>query len=237
MYEDLIAPEIQTFEYYKNHIPLFLRNSYGYIEHFRIWFDILMGEGGVVPTFDHVLRMLDVFAPDYLDRLAEMDPSGQESDILDKIAALFDVNRYVHVDYVDSGTEYHEDLTLTNDELLMLIKGQIIKNYCQGDRATIDWYYNNIGVKVLSVTLDDPYDTPTCNLYLIEDPNDPYSANVKKLFLTVNYSTSENLQNGMLNIYQLGVKYTGDVISLSSNTLKWDSNDANEIWDVGAWWL
>lgn len=226
MYEELIPVELQNFDYYRFHIPLFLRNSYGYIEHFKIWFDILMGNGGIVPQFDHVLRMLDIFNEHYVEWLYEMDPSGQESDILDKIATLFDVNRYVHVEYWDNGNFYSEDLTLSNEELLVLIKGQIIKNYCQGSREQIDWYYDNAGLKIISVGNPTPIDIMTCKLYLIDDPDKPYTSNMKKMFLA-----------GMLNVYQLGIKYDYEILSISANTLVWDSNDVNEVWDVGAWWM
>ena len=222
---ELIPEELQTFNYYRYHIPLFLRNSYGYIEHFRIWYELLMGEGGFVPAYDHILNMLDIFAEDYLERLAEIDPLGTECDILDKLAMLFEVDRNIHVEYTDNGTDYSEDLTLTNDELLILIKGQIIKNYCQGTRDQINWYYENAGLNILSVAVTLT-DTPTCHLILIDDPDNPYSSNIRKMFLA-----------GLLNVEQLGVRYEYEIVSISANTLIWDSNDANELWDVGAWWI
>ena len=225
MYESLIPAAIQSFSYYESHIPLFLRSSYGYIEHFRIWYDLLMSEGGIVPQFDHILRMMDIFNEHYLEWLYELDPSGQHCDILDKLGSLFDVSRYVHVEYWDNGDK-SEDLTLSNEELLILIKGQIVKNYCQGSREQIDWYYDNAGLKILSVGNPDPLDVMTCKLLLVDDPSSPYSSNIRKMFLA-----------GLLNVYQLGVRYDYEIISLSANAFTWDSNTSGERWDEGGWWM
>ena len=38
----VLNEKLSSFEYYEQKLPLYLRNSYGFIEHFRIWYDLLV---------------------------------------------------------------------------------------------------------------------------------------------------------------------------------------------------
>lgn len=39
----LLPEELHSFEYYKNKLPLWLQQTYGFLEHFRIWHNLLTG--------------------------------------------------------------------------------------------------------------------------------------------------------------------------------------------------
>mgnify|MGYP003288801105 CR=1 FL=1 len=73
MYSVSILPEqIREFEYYKNKLPLFLQNSYGFIEHFRIWYDLLTSDEhtGLADNCDIILYLLNIqFYRDQMDAL------------------------------------------------------------------------------------------------------------------------------------------------------------------------
>ena len=41
----VLIDKLSTFKYYEEKLPLYLQNSYGFKEHFRIWFDLLIQNG------------------------------------------------------------------------------------------------------------------------------------------------------------------------------------------------
>ena len=69
--QSIIPQKLQDFEYYKSKIPLYLQNSEGFQEHFRIWYDLLVD--GVVKNADILLNMLLIFDKDYLSYLHSID--------------------------------------------------------------------------------------------------------------------------------------------------------------------
>ena len=146
MYEESILPKkLRTFNYYYNKLPLFLRNSYGFVEHFKIWYDLTYNNDnkGIVNIGDLLLYLLNIFDKDYLETINNMEDSdnGNASDILDKIGLLFGVSRKFSVNYLEGAQTVHEELSLNNEEFLILIKCQIIKNYCNGSEIQIQDYY------------------------------------------------------------------------------------------------
>jgi len=43
----VLNDKLSTFKYYEQKLPLYLQNSYGFKEHFRIWFDLLVQNGSL----------------------------------------------------------------------------------------------------------------------------------------------------------------------------------------------
>ena len=105
--QSIIPQTLREFDYYKNKIPLYLQNSEGFIEHFRIWYDLLVS--GVGNKSDILLNMLLIFDPNYLSYLESIDENIQKDgyvcDILDKLGSIFGVNRYFKVTYEEGGIE------------------------------------------------------------------------------------------------------------------------------------
>lgn len=142
-----ILPEkLRTFDYYKSKLPMYLQNSYGFQEHFKLLFDVMMGnkfDSGVVPSAELALNMLDIFDKDYLSKYPEAD------DVLNKLANIYNVDRNMFVTYeyettIDSAVTTvtgSERLTLTNTTLLLLIRAQIIKYHCEGTYEQISSFY------------------------------------------------------------------------------------------------
>ena len=56
MYSQSILPErLSTFEYYENKLPMWLKSSTTFKEHFRIWFDMMIQDisyEGVIIFFE-----------------------------------------------------------------------------------------------------------------------------------------------------------------------------------------
>lgn len=72
MYSQSILPErLSTFEYYENKLPMWLRSSTTFKEHFRIWYDLMIQDisyEGVINTLDWMLYLVNIFdnTPEYL---------------------------------------------------------------------------------------------------------------------------------------------------------------------------
>lgn len=214
--QSIIPEKLQKFEYYKSKIPIYLQNSEGFQEHFRIWYDLLVD--GVVKNADILLNMLLIFDSNYLNYLhsinEDIKPDGYVCDILDKLGSIFGVNRYFKVTYEEGGIDKTEQLQLNNEEFLILIKGQIIKNYCEGTRQQIEEYYKSVGLQIYVQT--DSTSEATANLYLTTGTagsSYDYSENIRKMFL-----------GGMLIIDSVGIKYQKAFID-TSRLLFWDVID------------
>ena len=76
----MIDKEILKYQYYYNKLKKKKKNSYGFEEHFKIWFDLL---STMDSTEDNIMRFFDIFNKDYLNYINELE--GEEYDILDKI--------------------------------------------------------------------------------------------------------------------------------------------------------
>lgn len=247
MYSKSILPqELQSFDYYVNKLPLYLQNSYGFMEHFRLWYDILVGNSktdpdsfnGILPTADMLLYLLNIFDDStepniaYLNHLKRLDGTilpddqdsefGSKSDFLDKLAALYGLKRQFSIDYtifVDGELqEISKQLSLSNLELLILIKMQIIKNYCEGTYEQIVKYYESIGLYMLPL---NSINAATCDIYFQKIDGTIYanSINIEDMFYA-----------GLLRIESMGINYRQTILDLTDIFI-WDSSN----WDEKEW--
>lgn len=212
----MILPEkLQDWNYYVNKLPLYLQNSEGFLSHFRIWYDLLVGSGeqnGVLGSCEEILNNINVFAEDYVPN----------SDMLDKLGNIFGLSRNVKATYNDNGTTKTEYLTLDDHDFLLLIKAQIIKDYFDGSYVQAKEYYENAGLYIVTKNDDSP---ATLRVYLNDIPNSDYtySDNVRKMFLS-----------GMLSIKSMGIMYNYSIQDLNV-LLIWDGTNLTYGWDGGQW--
>lgn len=217
----LLPQPLTTFEYYVRKCPLYLQNSSGFLSHFRFWYDYVMYNiyqpdfGGVLYTEENFLRLLDIFADDYLDVLDSFRRT-QDTDFLDKLASLFGISRVLTITYFEDTQYKTSSVKLTDSELLIFIKCQIIRNYCDGTYEQLKKYYASTG---LIVQLSTSTDSATVDVYLIALTDDQYSDNIKHLFLS-----------GLLTVKSVGIQYRHSVIMIE-NILIWDEGK----WDEGEW--
>ena len=231
----VLTKELKSFDYYVHKLPMFLQQSCGFIEHFRIWYDLLVGVSdggytGVVGAADTLFALLNIFdltandegdivdgnIEDYLNVIAmlpdsKVDVEGHSTacDTLDKIASLFGLTRSFEVTYLEDDVEHKEVLSLNNAEFLILIKAQIIKNYCNGTYEQIKAYYESVGLYIFVTTASD---SATSELYLVKTSQQSeytQSENVRKMFLS-----------GLLTIQNMGIAYRTAIIDLN-NILLW----------------
>lgn len=226
-----VPDKIKSYEWYYNKLPLYLKNSYGFSEHFRIWYELLISgdKNGIVNVGDTLLYLFNIFDKNFLQTIANLPDSGATegnygtvSDFLDKLGYLFGVIRNFSVTYKnDNNEDVTEDLSLNNEDFLLLIKAQIIKNYCEGTYEQIKGYYNSAGLDVFLITTEDG---ASAHLYLAATPDSTkYSLNVEKMF-----------KSGLMRIESMGITYTEGVRALDW-FLTWDSTKIKEYWDAGVW--
>lgn len=228
----ILPDKLLSFEYYENKLPLFLRQSESFKQHFKIWFDLLRGDkdddfSGLVPSADQILALLNIFDKNYLDTINSLDGNddGTISDMLDKLATLFGISRKFSVSYIDetSLSEINDELTLNNEELLLFIRFQVARAYCEGTTEQFQEFYKNAGLNVYIVTSE--IESAQATFYLIDVQDElTYSDNIKKMFLA-----------GLLRIDSMGVSYK-DRLRRLSGFLVWDAPAATKQgWDRGTW--
>ena len=223
MLQSVLNDTLKDFDYYYRKLPKYLRESEGFISHFQIWYDILVGKNdavnnsGIVGTADTLFALLNIFDQkidddgnitnhylDYLNSLPDSE-NGTKSDILDKLGLLFGVTRNFSITYTHLYDTYTKELTLNNNDFLILIKAQIIKNYCNGSREQMTEYYYSIGLTVILMTSFIP---ATAFIYLAK-----YSE-------TSNYAVSDDVEAmflaGMLTIRNIGINYYHNLLDMQT---------------------
>ena len=220
----IINEKIYNFDYYVKKLPLYLRNSDGFIEHFRIWFDLLTS---VVENSDQILNLINIFDEEYLTRINELDESVEKnkSDFLDKLGAIFNVKRNFSVTYISEGSPVIKQLSLDNKEFLLLIRAQIIKNYSDGSYIQMRKFYDSAKLKIYFYS-NSP---ASVQVYLLNIPGSAdfdYSNNVLDMFYA-----------GLLCIESMGITYAYSQQNYD-DILVWADEDEllgyNE-WDDGEW--
>lgn len=230
--QHLINSELRTFKYYERKLPLYLRNDECFIEHFRLWYELLMGEGdneqeislsefkGVSPTSDLLLYLLNIYDNNFLDTISQLKDYNDDCNILDMIGNLFGLRRTFSLSYHEnaiSSNMIEATVSLTDYEFLTLIKAQIIRNYCNGSYEQVMQYYEDAGLQILPV-YNSSYNA-TVDAYLNE--SEAVTDNISKLF-----------KAGYLTVENLGIHYTYTIAPMI-NVLVWaleDGSGGNSVW-------
>lgn len=228
----LIPLTIREFRYYERKLPLYLRNDDCFVEHFKLWYELMMGEGddnmgiaisefkGVSPTSDLLLYLLNIYDKDFLSIISQLKDYNNNCDILDMLGNLFGLRRSFSFEYYETATSTTKTaatVSLTDKEFLTLIKAQIIRNYCNGTYEQVMQYYADAGLQILPV-YNDTYNA-SVDAYLNEDKD--VTDNISKLF-----------RGGYITIEHLGIRYTYTITEML-NVLVWaDENGqgGNSFW-------
>ncbi len=212
----MINEKTLEFEYYLKKLPLYLQNSYGFQEHFRMLFEIMKDTN---TTAKDLLNSLNLYDENYFKNIEFIEKTKNASDLLDKMGSLYGVNRCLDVDYVDeSNISHHESLILTNEEFLKLILVKSAQNSYEGTYENIKKLYDLIN---LSIIVSSGKNSGEIYLYLQTD--DYITDNLKYLFLS-----------GLLNIESIGIKYVNRNIE-NLKLAEWNSEQTYKMWDVGVW--
>lgn len=208
----MIRQDLLDFQYYLNNLSMFMRESYGIQEHLFIYYKLL---DEVNNEFNKFFNSLNI---------KEFEPIlGQDNSILDKIGAIFNCYRSFTINYIDEhNTTQTEYITLTDEEFIVYIKCQIVKQNFQGTNEELLNLYSTDENNLFSTGLilyyhinqDVSGDYARATIYFENASN--FSQSIQHLFL-----------GGYLTIESMGINYTR---SLSQSS---DAGRYAEIGDSG----
>ena len=213
----MLSDKLKSWEYYKNKLPLYIQNSYGIDEHFKIILSTLL-QLDIVE--DDVIKAFNIFDDNYLSYINSLDLSTTKdhSDILDKIGELYGVTRNFDVTYTESGTEKTGSLHLTNSEFLKLIKARLIQNSYSGTYEDSRKFYEMIDLPIYLFQSQNP-----AEVYVYLDESAQLTDNEKKMFLS-----------NLFTITSMGITYITNISNIV-RLFVWDSTIDNRFWDKGRW--
>ena len=216
----MLPEKLKNWDYYKEKLPLYVRNSYGIKEHFYIIY------GMMIELDKNEIEICDCFnllQKDYEHNVIEKYDAldGYDFEFLDMIASIYGVNRYLDVSYTDKDNKVvRKTLKLTNQELYTCIKARIIQNNYDGSYKQAIEYYRSIGLSVQMFF--DPTEAAKCDIYLDVSVSSD-SDNIRALFLA-----------GMLTLKSVGITYNEMIVSFD-NAGVWDGTESHGKWDVATW--
>ena len=241
--QSILNDKLRSFDYYKSKLPMYLQSSYGFVEHFRIWYEMLVKDESqldenvteaqsVVKTIDMLFEVLNIFDlhcaeqhasafernQHYLELVNRLEPQNPSpSDMLDKIGSIFGLKRQLSV----TVNSIAYQLSLTNEEFLMLIRCSIIKNYFDGSYKQLSDYYAGIGLPVFLITVPSSQASCILQLVSITGSESEFSDNVKKMFAS-----------GLLTVESAGISYSYSIIT-ATDLAVFDSTDPERCFDGG----
>lgn len=227
----LIPLTLREFRYYERKLPLYLRNDDCFIEHFKLWYELLMGKGdddaniainefcGVSPTSDLLLYLLNIYDDNFLNVVSQLYNYDGKCALLDELGNLFGLRRSFSFKYYDTTTarDIKTSVSLTDSEFLTLIKAQIIRNYCNGTYEQVMQYYADAKLQILPLN------------------SSAYNASVDAYFNKIDELTdnlSKLFKGGFLTIEHLGIRYSYTILKLLE-ILIWSTGDGlggNAVW-------
>lgn len=175
----MLSNKLLSWDYYYHKLPLYLRNSYGFQEHFKILWNLLVD---CDLAEDNLLELFDINNPDYESKIMSLydDPYNYNFNFLDNLGSLFNVQRNLTVQYKDKNdNNIVKKLYLNNHEFLELIKAQIIQNNFNGTYLQIRNFYDNLGWPIYMFNSDDNAEV---YVYFNKSDFDNLSSNEKDLF-------------------------------------------------------
>lgn len=223
----MLIDKLKKWDYYYYKLPLYIRNSYGMEEHFKVFYNLLIQLDNIE---DNILYAFNVFDNEstYLSKISD-GPEGYVSDILEKLGYLFGITRIFDVEYEESEVLVKKSLKLNNHELLTLLKSQIIKNNYKGTYEESVNYYKLIN---LPIYLLNSVNTAECYVYL----ND----NQVRSLTRSNYAITDNIKEmfkaNLFTLQSMGIVYQSIITNIEF-IAKWDYPKDPQVtgWDAGRW--
>lgn len=204
-------------DYYLDQLTLLLKKSYGIPQQISIYTEVLRELNNTGLNLFSILgteTTLDDGSKEWLLNIDKINSwSETKSDLLDKLANIYNVQRTYHLkDYAHdrSGSTY-TTITLNNIELYMTIYGCIIRNNFEGTNLQANNLYDKLNQIAKKSDLNDfqinmitNYDsTNECYIFLNADNLYDSDGNVLE-----QYSNLVNLfYNGYFDIASMGINY------------------------------
>lgn len=219
----MLSEKLKSWEYYKNKLPLYMQNSYGILEHFDILYNILIN---LDKNEDEFLSLFDIMSSTYLnDVVYKYDTSEEQKSFrfLDILGKFFGITREFNINLNDED----KHLSLTNSELLKLLKVQVIKNNFDGSYEQLHEFYDSIGLPIYFYLSNT-----SANVNVIVDSK--YFNGEYLEIQTLTQNEIDMINAGLFNVESLGIKYTNLILELDyigvwdNSPFSWDNEQT--IW-------
>lgn len=218
----MINEEIKSWNYYRNKLPLYIKNSYGLEQMIKdVFYDCLKRVDEVEDDFLEVIDILNENYSTILEKYVTPNDSSEENsfDILVKIAKIYGMNREINISYMELNEEtqvlekVEKKLTLTNEELLKLIKGRILQNNFNGSYEQMRAYYDYFKLPIFIYT-DTDIDLKA-HVIISTDGLSNFTQNEVDM-----------IKAGLFTLKSMGIEYDQAVVD-TSNLFIWDES----LWD------
>lgn len=195
----MIREDLLDLKYYLNSLSLFMRESYGISEQTKTFHSLLVQ---VNEYYDEFFEELDFFNHDAL------------GEMLDKIGAIFGCSRKFTIPIYDETNIMeivnYAQIDLNDDEYLIYIKTQAIKQYFDGSREMLQRLYSTYeDGKVKPGILDLVF------LYTTEEDESGAICTIRWDTDITSGDLPLLFENGYLTIESLGIRYRRQITSLS----------------------
>ena len=216
----MLPEKLKNWDYYKEKLPLYVRNSYGIKEHFYIIYEMMIElDKNEIEICDCFNLLQKDYEHNVIEKYDALD--GYDFEFLDMIASIYGVNRYLDVSYTDKDNKVvRKTLKLTNQELYTFIKARIIQNNYDGSYEQAIKYYQSIGLNIQMFF--DPLNAAKCEIYL-DVSKSSISENIQSLFLA-----------GLLTLKSVGIVYDEKIVNFSKAGI-WNSELSNGKWNEATW--
>ena len=216
----MLPEKLKNWDYYKEKLPLYVRNSYGIKEHFYIIYGMMIELDKNETEICNCFNLLqEGYEHNVIEKYDSLD--GYDFEFLDMIASIYGVNRCLNVSYTDeSNNVVRKALKLTNQELYTFIKARIIQNNYDGSYAQAIKYYRSIGLNIQMFF--DSSSAAKCDIYL-DVSKSAISENIRSLFLA-----------GLLTLKSIGIVYNEKIVNFSKAGI-WNSEQSNGKWNEATW--
>lgn len=236
----MIRKDLLEFKYYLDRLSMFMKESYGIQEQVEIFYQQLKQAN---EQFEYLFDQLDIF-----NVQDENIPENYVSALIDKIGVIFGCYRKFTI-FLNN---QYEEINLNDEDFIIYIKCQIVKQNFQGTREQLSAIYTTyedgqvtknklLDLIMVYVLYQVPTGSPPvlnsvqCNIYWCNYSQ--YSENLLKLFLA-GYLTIESM--GILynrlaqNINDLLI-YADKVITLNDGDYH-TLDDTYYIWNTNTGW-
>ena len=222
----MLIDKLKQWQYYYKKLPLYMRNSYGIQEHFKMIFDMMIA---IDDNEQNICELFDFLQDDYVNNVIAKydDINGFDFNFLDMIGAIYGVNRTLNVQYYrqSTHTNVNKTLRLNNREYYIFIKSRIIQNNYDGTFEQARQYYEGIGFPLYMFTTIEDDEHATCYMYLGQNENT--FDNIRDLYLA-----------NLLTLKSVGIIYVLNEIDIYRMAIWADDiiePNNNNSWDVSVW--
>lgn len=226
----MLSDKLKEWYYYKKLLPLYIQNSYGMNDNIQTYYQFLKDlddlEDGICGSFG--LLSIDI------KKCKQGDPSELlkiNKDVLDMIASMFGLSRYLSFTYQENGQPVFYDTVvdggLNDIQFVRYLQIKILNELYRGSFKSLrDSYEKNTEAFNFNIPiyLTQGSNPATCTAYLIQtgDLDFDFDELEQKMF-----------KGGVYTPVSMGISYSYQIVD--SNIGIWDHTGNKGKWDIATW--